>query len=431
MAGLVTTFQGVGYSGTNHLCFVIPNRPVSITVMDPAAFSDPRRQLLVPTERGQFAFVPPSLPARLPLSPEVGMALSAADRAIGALDGIGSWMPNPYLLIQPFVRREAVLSSRIEGTQASLSDLVMYEAAAGAPRGGLPGDVLEVSNYVDALEFALSPDRDLPISLRLIQRLHEILMAGVRGGDQRPGEFRTIQNYIGQPGTRIEDASYIPPPPAQMLATLQALEKHLHATPQVPPLVHLAMTHYQFEAIHPFRDGNGRVGRLLIALLMVERTLISQPLLYLSAYFEANRQDYYHRLNAVSQQGDWDAWILFFLRGVSEQAADAVQRARRLIDLRTDYQRRLQGPRASSLPLKLVDHLFLSPIITVVGAQKHLEVTYRAAALIVDKLIAAGILEPYDDSERSRPFFAREMLEMLEGPLERQPGPEQITLELG
>jgi Fic family protein len=399
----------------------------------PDDFVPTRRLHLVPIEHGQWAYVPPSLPTEIDLSREAIMAMSAADRAIGALDGIGGWMPNPYLLVQPFLHREAVLSSRIEGTQASLSDLAVFEAAVPAP--GLPPDVREVANYVKALEFALAPERDLPISMRLFQRLHEVLMEGVRGQDQRPGEFRTIQNYIGRPGSRIEDASYVPPPPQQMMESLYDFERFLHSPTTLPPLVRLAMTHYQFEAIHPFRDGNGRVGRLLVALLLVEERLISQPLLYLSAFFEAHRGAYYERLSAVSQNGDWDAWIRFFLQAVAEQATDAVERARRLLALRDTYHGRLQAARASALPMKLVDGLFMSPVVTVVGAMHELDVTHRAASLIVDKLVNAEILTPMTPGlARNRLYFAMEILDLLQRELpttDRGAAPLQQTLELG
>jgi Fic family protein len=400
--------------------------------VNPDDFAPDRRQYLVRTDAGVWAYVPPDLPVGFGLSPDAIMAMSAADRAIGALDGVGGWMPNPYLLVQPFLHREAVLSSRIEGTQASLSDLAVFEASA--PASGLPPDVREVANYVKALEFALSPNRELPVSLRLLQGLHAVLMEGVRGQEQRPGEFRTIQNYIGRPGSRIEDASYVPPPPSQMMEALYSFERFLHSPTGLPPLVRLAMTHYQFEAIHPFRDGNGRVGRLLVALLLVERGLISQPLLYLSAYFEAHRSEYYERLAAVSLRGDWDSWIRFFLQAVAEQATDAVERARRLLALRDEYHSRLQAARASALPIKLVDCLFMSPVMTVVGAMHELGVTHRAASLIVEKLMAAKILTPMTpEATRNRLFLAVEILDLLQGELpsvDRGTQPLQQTLEL-
>lgn len=400
--------------------------------MKPEDFTAARRNHLVAIEHGLWAYVPPDLPHEIDLSREAILAMSAADRAIGALDGLGGWMPNPYLLVQPFLHREAVLSSRIEGTQASLSDLAVFEAAA--PATGLPSDVREVANYVKALELALAPERDLPVSLRLFQRLHEVLMEGVRGQDQRPGEFRTIQNYIGIPGSRIEDASYVPPPPQQMMAALYGLEAFLHSPTTLPPLIRLAVTHYQFEAIHPFRDGNGRVGRLLVALLLVEEKLISQPLLYLSAFFEAHRSTYYQRLAAVSQSGDWDGWIRFFLDGVAEQAADAVERARRMLALRDTYHARLQSPQASALPIQLVDRLFSSPVITVVQAMHELRVTHRAATKIVEKLTAADILIPISPgATRNRLYIAVGILDLLQGELpsvERGVTPQQQTLEL-
>jgi Fic family protein len=344
-------------------------------------------------------------------------------------------MPNPYLLIQPFLRREAVLSSRIEGTQASLSDLALFEAAAVPSRSGVPPDVVEVSNYVRALQWSLSADRRLPISLRLVRNLHEILMSGVRGEDQRPGEFRTIQNYIARPGTPMREASYVPPPPGTVLLdALQEFETFLHETSSLPPLVHLALSHYQFEAIHPFRDGNGRVGRLLVALLLVERKLISQPLLYLSAFFEAHRDEYYAGLSSVSRTGDWDNWIRFFLRAVAEQADDAIDRARSLVNLRDSYNRKLQAARTSALPLKLVDRLFESPIVTVAGAQRYLDVTHRAARLIIEKLVAHGILVAYEgEAPRNRPYFAEGILGLLQAELPARSGrsePTQVTLEL-
>ncbi len=399
--------------------------------MDAQDFSPERRRLLVPLPDGNWAFVPPGLPTSLDLSADVLLALGRADRAVGRLNGVGSWMPNPYLLIQPFIRREAVLSSKIEGTQASLSDLALYEASP-VPVAGLPRDVQEVANYVRALEDALGPGQPLPVSLRLIQQLHATLLEGVRGHETRPGEFRTIQNYIGHPGSPIEEASYVPPPPTQMLEALRALELYLHADSKLPPLVRLALTHYQFEAIHPFRDGNGRVGRLLIAVLLVEERLIGQPLLYLSAYFERERASYYHLLAGVSQRGEWDAWLRFFLNGVEEQSLDAVVRAGRLLALRDEYRQRLESARASALPLRLVDGLFDSPVLTIMAAQRELGVTHRAASLNMDKLVQAGVVRPVPGRVRNQLFIAGEILDLLERdlPPTAEKEPEQQAFDL-
>jgi Fic family protein len=361
---------------------------------------------------GYWCYVPPPLPPAIAYDPHLVESLSRADRALGRLAGVGATLPNPYLLITPFVRREAVLSSRIEGTQASLSDLVLFEVVRD--RRPEPGDVREVANYVAALEAAIDPAQPLPLSLRLIRELHRILMTGVRGAERTPGEFRTSQNWIGPPGVLLADATYVPPVPGEMSACLDAFERFLHAPDGPPPLVRLALIHYQFEAIHPFLDGNGRVGRLLLSLLLHVWQLLPQPLLYLSAYFEHHRALYYGHLLGVSTNGEWTAWLRFFLRGVEEQSVDAVERATRLLELRESFRRRLQSARASALPLRLVDALLERPAISTVGAQHLLGVTWRAAQLNVDKLVDAGILEEVTGQARNRVYLARQIVELLE-----------------
>lgn len=360
---------------------------------------------------GYWAFVPPPLPPSLALNESLVALLSEADRALGELAGAGRWLPNPHLLIRPFLRREAVLSSRIEGTESTVTDLVLFEAAP--EERGRPADVKEVANYVRALDLALDPGRKLPLSLRLIRDLHRELTTGVRGEHMTPGEFRTSQNWIGPPGCVLNDATFVPPPPDEMANTLDAFEKHLHAPSELPPLLRLGMIHYQFEAIHPFLDGNGRIGRLLISLLLHEWELLPQPLLYLSAFFERRRDEYYERLLRVSQRGEWEAWLGFFLEGAAEQAADAIERARRLFELRERYFATLQATRASTLPLKLVDRLFEQPAITISGAREALEVSSRAAALNVEKLVKAGILREVTGRARNRIFVADEILDLL------------------
>jgi Fic family protein len=315
-------------------------------------------------------------------------------------------------LINPFVRREAVLSSRIEGTRASLSDLFYFEAApAAAPRAT---DVREVASYVQALEQALVPDRRLPMSLRLIRDLHRTLMGGAHGAHLTPGEFRATQNWIGPPGSGLKDAVIVPPPVPEMIEALDAFEKYLHAPSDLPPLVRLALIHYQFEAIHPFVDGNGRIGRLLISLLLCEWELLPSPLLYLSAHFERQRREYYARLLAISQQGAWEEWVRFFLSGVAEQSADALRRAATLRRLQDDYHARVQKARASALLLKLVDGLFDHPAITVNGAAKQLGVTHRAASQNIVKLVEAGILAEATGRARNRIFVAGEIVRAVE-----------------
>jgi len=369
---------------------------------------------LVSIPGGLWAFVPPPLPDHIEMSLSTVSALADASVAVGRLSGVGQWMPNPYLLIRPFLRREAVLSSRIEGTQASLSDVMLYEAAPSRPTGN--DDVREVVNYVRALEAALPDPR--PIGLAAIRQLHHILMTGVRGHERSPGEFRQDQNYIGQHGTPIDQATYIPPPVFHMHPALEALEGYLSRTgSELPLLAKIGLSHYQFEAIHPFLDGNGRVGRLLLSLLLVKLGLIEQPMLYLSAYFERERDSYYARLGAASKEGDLDGWLRFFLTGVCDQADDAVARASRLFQLRESYHQRLQAARASSLPIRLVDELFATPILTIPRARDMLSVTYRAASLNVGKLVEAGILEELPGRERNRVFAAREILRLLDASL--------------
>ena len=277
---------------------------------------------------GYRAYVPAPLPPPLTWDQALTVSLSAADRAIGGLAGEGRRLPNPHLFIRSLVRKEAVLSSRIEGTQATLGELLAAEADAAAVRRS--ADLQEVGNYVTALEYGLERLETLPVSLRLVRELHECLMRGVRGDAATPREFRRSQNWIGPPGCTLENATYVPPPPSELMACLDSWERFLHDD-ALPPLVHAALAHAQFEAIHPFLDGNGRVGRLLITLLLVEREIIPSPLLYLSAFFEATREEYYQRLLGVTESGEWEEWLIYFLRGVTLQSQDAVDRIR-LID---------------------------------------------------------------------------------------------------
>src|SRR3989449_8820686 len=276
---------------------------------------------------GYWAYVPAPLPPPIAWDGGLTATLSSADRAIGRLAGEGRRLPNPHVLIRPFVRREAVLSSRIEGTRATLGELLAAEAGAAVDRS--PADLREVANYVVALEHGLKRLKTLPLSLRLTRELHTKLMTGVRGGHATPGEFRKTQNWIGPPGCTLENAIYVPPPPEVLVECLGAWEKFLHDH-SLPVLVQAALMHIQFEAIHPFLDGNGRVGRLLITLFLVERDVLPTPLLYLSAFFEATRGDYYDRLQSVHAKSEWEGWLEYFLNGVARQSEDALNRAARI-----------------------------------------------------------------------------------------------------
>lgn len=359
-------------------------------------------------EAAYSAFVPNALPPKIEFDMGLIQTLSNADRALGELSGLGRNIPNPHLLMGPFIRREAVLSSRIEGTRADMTDLYMYEAGQTSP--SLPPDVREVSNYVKALEYGLTRLETLPISLRFMRELHERLMEDVRGEYATSGSFRASQNWIGPPGCSLNQAAYVPPPVEQMHSSLAALEEYVHATDNLPPLVRIALIHYQFEAIHPFLDGNGRIGRLLISLLLVHWGLLPLPLLYLSAYFEAHRQEYYGLLMAISERGAWHEWLMYFLRGVAEQAGDANARAKRLQDLQVDYRRRLMETHASTVPLKLMESLFEVPALTVSEAQQMLGVVYNTAKQNINKLVELGILRQADDSAYGKMYVCDDIV---------------------
>ncbi len=367
---------------------------------------------LVRQREGYSAFIPDPLPPTLNWTAALVGALSEADRAIGRLAGEGSRLPNPHLLIRPFIRREAVLSSRIEGTQATLGELLAAEAGAAVKRS--PADLREVANYVAALEFGVGRLASLPTSLRLVRELHGRLMEGVRGGQATPGEFRRSQNWIGPPGCTLASASFVPPPPHEMIRALNAWERFLHDC-ALPPLVHVALAHSQFEAIHPFLDGNGRVGRLLITLLLVERGVLPAPLLYLSAFFEATRRTYYDRLLGVTRDGAWEEWIEYFLTGVARQAEDASSRAARINELLANW-RGQAAKRASASSIALLDLLAENPFWTVNGVARRLSVAYTTAQRAVGALVKLGALAPTSAARRDRVFVARAILDILEEP---------------
>jgi len=320
------------------------------------------------------AFVPHPLPPALELDDGLIRRLSAADRRLGELAGLCRAMPGFQLFVQPFIRREAVLSSRIEGTTAGITDLYAYEAGQLPlfPHLKVPpeSEIREVLNYIDTLQYGLERLQTLPVSLRLIRELHARLMEGVRGGQAYPGEFRRSQNRIGPPGRLLREATYVPPPVPEMHEALAALERYIHSEDRYPPLVRLGFIHYQFEAIHPFVDGNGRIGRLLLALLLVAWDLLPQPVLYLSAFFERHRTEYYDALLAVSTRSAWRDWLDFFLRGVAEEAGDTVTKARRLQDLQTEWRGKLASARASGFAFRLLDGLFAAPILTTPRSKK-------------------------------------------------------------
>jgi Fic family protein len=381
--------------------------------MNPAKFRKEGAGKLLGIGQEQWAFLPNPLPPTLEITWELAERISDADRNLGELAGVARTIPNPHLLIEPFTRREAVLSSRIEGTQATLTEL--FSAEIGARKEGPSEAIREISNYVDALEYGLKRLKQLPVSLRLMKELHERLMKDVRGESLSPGEFRRAQNFIGPPGCKLENATYVPPPVPHMKDALDRFEKYLHESRRVlPPLVRLSLIHYQFEAIHPFWDGNGRVGRLLITLLLCSEGLLPQPLLYLSAYFERNRKEYYRLLLDISQTGNWMDWLRFFVNGVSEESRDAVARSNQLLTLRQEYREKLQAQKLPGRTLELMETLFKEPVITVAAARDRLKVTARAAQQNVDRLLQAGILREVTGRKRYRIFVAQRIIQIVE-----------------
>jgi len=380
--------------------------------MDRSQFTNHETGRFVRTLDGHFAFVPAPLPPKIDISFELMRRLSDADRAVGTLAGIGRILPNPHLLTQPFLKREAVLSSRIEGTEASATDLALFEAG-GSPRSEEASDVGEVSNYVTALRYGLKRLDELPLSLRFLREVHGKLMADVRGGTRGPGEFRQVQNWIGPAGSRIDTATYVPPPVQEMHAALDQFERYLHDRSPMPVLLRAALIHYHFEAIHPFLDGNGRVGRLLIAFLLHTENVLDQPLLYLSAFFEQHRREYYRRLLDVTMKGAWHDWIDFFLRGVTEQANDAVSRTRKLLDLSETYRRRIASARNAGVLSSLIDGLFAVPATTISSVAANLKMSYPAAKKNVQKLVALHVLKPRR-SGRGSVYVAEEILRIVE-----------------
>jgi Fic family protein len=365
------------------------------------------------TIQGQPAFVPDPVPREVGLSSETVFLLDKATRAVGTLAGVAETLPNPHLLIRPFVRREAVLSSKIEGTQASISDLFMFEASKERVERG---DVREVTNYVHALELGIALLDELPLSTRLVNQVHERLLTGVRGEDKMPGKLRPWPVWIGNAGTPIEESRYIPPPAERVQDLLADWERFVNSDLQMPPLVQCALMHYQFEAIHPYMDGNGRIGRLLIVLFLCAKDILPKPLLYLSAYFDKNRDDYYDELFRVSLTGEFEPWLQFFLKGTHEQAWDALVRSRRVRDLLEQYKEALQQKKASANALRLLDHLFVNPFVTVPVAQDVLQVTYAGARGVLQRLEDAGILSPVADTW-PKMFIARDILHAIEAPV--------------
>lgn len=352
---------------------------------------------------GYSAFQPADLPPDPPITWDDVLynLLSKADRALGRLDGSIQTLPDPDLFVFMYVRKEAVLSSQIEGTQSSLNDVL--EAEAAIQDSSRPSDVREVLNYVDAMKHGLD-QTTLPLSVRLIREIHDRLLRGVRGNQANPGEIRTSQNWIGPAGCSLNEAIFVPPPPHEVAQHLSSLERFLHQNDNIPPLIKIGLAHSQFETIHPFLDGNGRVGRLLITFFLCHETILIRPVLYISYYFKRYRQQYYELLQAVRDEGDWENWLKFFLEGVATVSLEATETARAIVSLRERHRNIIieNFGRAAGNGLKILERLYRTPYISIPQVRDILQITYPPASELVHRFVEVDILNEITGRERNK-----------------------------
>lgn len=350
------------------------------------------------------AFIPADLPPNPPveMSTRLIRLLSEADQALGRLDGSARTLPNPELFVAMYVRREAVLSSQIEGTQSTMEDLLKFELDNSAQ--GIPQDVNEVVNYVHAMNYGLDRLSKLPLSLRLIREIHGELLRGGRGAEKYPGEFRRSQNWIGPENAPLSRATFVPPPVHEMTLALDNLESFIRDNEELPDIILSGLAHAQFETIHPFADGNGRVGRLLITFLLVHRQVLHRPILYLSYFLKRNRVEYYDRLMAVRESGDWEGWIQFFLRGIAETAQEATDTARAIIDLREAHRSMIQSEDRGGRALLLLDILYERPLVNVGLVADKLGVSFLTANRLIERFVGLNLLEEITGGPRNRVF---------------------------
>lgn len=364
---------------------------------------------------GYKAFIPNPLPPlpEIIMDQEMWNLLSQADRALGRLDGSTDALPNPDLFVFMYVRQEAVLSSQIEGTQASLIDVLEFESQTLQPDN--PQEVAEVVNYIAAVNYGLERLKTLPVSLRLIREIHKKLMQGVRGAERDPGEFRHTQNWIGSGGCSLAEATYVPPPPHDMIQALDNLEKFLHDSTPMPALIKVGLAHAQFETIHPFVDGNGRTGRLLITFLLCEQNILKRPLLYISHYFKKYRTEYYDRLQAVRDSGNWEGWLKFFLRGVYEVAQEASATARKIVNMKEEHRQLVLNEmgRRSGKAIALLESLYFRPIFTLEYVEAVSELSYPNANTLVRDLCDLGLLQEITGQKRNRAFSYAPFLDVF------------------
>ncbi len=361
---------------------------------------------------GHRAYLPKQLPPdpAIQWSDRLLAALSRADRALGRLDGVARALPNPELFVAMYVRREAVLSSQIEGTQSSLDDVLAFEASA--PGQVQPLDITETVNYVRAMSRGLELLETLPLSARLVRAVHKELLTGVRGQERQPGHFRRTQNWIGSTGCTIETATFVPPPPGDVVDQFAQLELFLNDD-SLPPLITAALAHAQFETIHPFSDGNGRVGRLLITLVLIERRALARPLLYLSLFLKENRGEYYERLMAIRVRGDWEGWLEFFLNGVAVTADDAMRVASAIAELRAAHLRLAGIENLGRFVVPLLDLLVEQPVVTVKFVIERLGGTASTIGGLLDRLVALNVVNEVTGAKRNRVYRYSPFLDLF------------------
>ncbi len=364
---------------------------------------------------GYSAFSPWPLPPDPPvtISEEMLALLSRADQSLGRLDGSIRTLPHPDLFVSMYIRKEAVLSSQIEGTQSSLQDLLAAEARIHDPER--PRDVGEVINYVRAMNYGLQRLDEFPVSVRLLCEIHAELLKGVRGSKLTPGQVRENQNWIGPEGCSPHDATFVPPPPHEVVRHMEELEAFLSSGPQLPLLIMVGLTHAQFETIHPFRDGNGRIGRLLIALLLCEKEVLLKPVLYLSHYFKRHQQEYYEQLQSVRDQGTWEDWLMFFLHGVAKVSEQATETARRILELREQHRTIIteRFGRTAGNGHRVLEYLYGHPFISVNQVKELIDAEHQTANRLVSRLVDNQVLEEVTGQTRNRLFVYRNYIDLF------------------
>jgi Fic family protein len=379
--------------------------------MDVKAFKKPSGKL-IDAPYGEYKyFMPNPPPSHIQMDEKLTFTLSEASANLGKLSGAGELLPNPHILISPYIAKEAVLSSKIEGTQASLSDVMKYSVSKETEKDAR--DIEEVINYLKALQYGLKYIKKRDIDLKLISEMHGILLKNVRGENKNPGEFRKVQNWIGRRGTNLGNATFIPPAAEVLEGPLYDFISYI-TKKNIPILIQAALMHHHFEVIHPFRDGNGRIGRVLITLFLCKRGSLSEPLLYLSSYFERNRTEYYRRLLEVSQESKYEEWVNFFLKGVKELSIDSLQRVRKLTVLREKYIDILTRRRSVQNSIRALDILFSNPYTSVTDLQEKLDLTYPTAKKAIEYLEKYNIVREITGKERYKVYCATEIIDIIE-----------------